>query len=317
MAQAEQIALPLSFANERHGMRILLTIFGGLVLHGVVSAACPPAGVTRADLVKLEAAEGVIADDAKRQRLAIGLLDCLGDPDPFLRDEIAFSALEGWMRAQQLDLDTLQRLRTTQLASLARPDAAGFAQPFAALVLGEVVRADRLKPHLTAAERAELVQAGTTYLRTVRDYRGFDPKEGWRHAVAHAADFMAQLARHPAVGKRDQQLMLAAIGTQLSAASAQVPAQSFQFGEGERLAVPVFELSARSELETADWDAWFNTLAVTAAERVEMSPAQLAHRHNLKSFLMPLYIKLVESKDAAQRERMLPIVQRALIALKS
>lgn len=72
-----------------------------------------------------------MADNTKRQALALGLVDCLGDPDPFLRDDIAFGMLETWMRSQKLDLSTLRSLRTSQLASLRQADAAGLAQPFA------------------------------------------------------------------------------------------------------------------------------------------------------------------------------------------
>ena len=62
---------------------------------------------------------------------------------------------------------TLQSIRATLLPRLL-PDADsnGFAQPFAALTLAEVARADRVQPFLSDAERAELVAAATTYLTT-------------------------------------------------------------------------------------------------------------------------------------------------------
>ena len=31
---------------------------------------------------------------------------------------------------------------------------------------------------------------------SVRDYRGFDAKQGWRHGVAHGADLLLQLSRN-------------------------------------------------------------------------------------------------------------------------
>jgi hypothetical protein len=289
-----------------------LIIVSGLLFPALATAACPPAGVSRAQLVELQAAQGEVADNTKRQALALGLVDCLGDPDPFLRDDIAFGMLESWMRSEKLDLATLRSLRTTQLASLKRQDAAGLAQAFAAIVLGEVARADRIKPHLSAAERTELVQAAAAYLRTVRDYRGYDEQQGWRHAVAHAADLMMELALNPALGKKDQQLILSAVAAQLWGASTHSPAQFFQYAGGERLAVPVFKLAGRADLDAAEWDAWFGALAVKPFEGGEMGPARLAHRHNRRSFLMALYISISESKDAAQRERVLPLIRREL-----
>jgi hypothetical protein len=293
-------------------MRRLLILLGGLAAHALATAACPPAGMSRAQLVPLSAAGYEVADNAKRQSLALGLVGCLGDRDPVLRDEIAFGALETWIRSGKLEQATLRSLRATQLATLKQADAAGLAQPFAAIVLGEVAYADRTEPLMSAAERSELVRAGAAYLSEVRDYRGYDQKEGWRHAVAHAADLMMELALNPALSKQDQQLILSAVATQLSAASAQNPAQFFQYSEGERMAAPVISLAGHADISAAEWDTWFSSLAITPAEHDAMLPQSMAHRHNLRSFLMTLYISLSESKDAAQRQRLLPYVRREL-----
>lgn len=295
-------------------MRIQLPVIGTLLVcvHAIAAAACPPAGASRAQLVELRAAKWEVADNARRQALALGMLDCLAEPDPGLRDDVAFESLGSWMRAQKLDPATLRSVRATQLAALKKQDTAGFAQPFAVLVLAEVARTDRINPYLTDAERAELVQGGTAYLTAVRDYRGYDEKEGWRHGVAHAADMMLQLSLNPALGKKEHQLILLAVAAQLSAAGAHSPAQSFKYGEGERLMAPVFYLARRSELDAAEWEAWFGALAISPAERAVTTQAVLARRHNLKSFLMPLYVSLSESKDEAQRARVLPYVTKAL-----
>lgn len=293
-------------------MRLVFAIAATLALHGIAGAACPPAGTSRAQLLELRPAKWEVADNARRQALALGMLDCLGDPDPILRDEIAFDSLSAWMRGQKLEPATVDRIRRSQLAALDKPDGAGFAQPFAALVLAEVARIDRIKPILGEPQRAELVAAGTRYLSNVRDYRGFDEKQGWRHGVAHASDLMMQLALNPALGKAAQQQILAAVAAQLTAAGAQSPAVFFHYGEGERLMRPVFYLARRGELDAPDWAAWCAGLALPAAERAATTQASLAHRHNLQGFLMPLYVSLNESKDVAQRERLLPAVKKAL-----
>ena len=44
---------------------------------------------------------------------------CLGDPDPAIRDGIAFEALAHWMRAGDLDADALRDMRERLLAMLA------------------------------------------------------------------------------------------------------------------------------------------------------------------------------------------------------
>ncbi len=293
-------------------MRILPAFIAVCLAHGAAFAACPPDGVSRAQLTELRAAKWEVPDNARRQALATGMLACLGDPDPVLRDEFAFESLQAWMRAQKLDTATMQTIRTALQARLKAPDAPGFAQPFAALVLADVVRADRVKPYLTDAERTDLAQAASAYVAGVRDYRGYDEKEGWRHGVAHGADLLMQLAVHPALSKKDHQSILAAIAAQLKAAGAQP--HFFQYGEGERLMAPVFYLARRAELDGADWEAWIAQLAPPPMRR-PVSQAALAYRHNLKSLLMPLYVSLSETKDAAQRARVLPFVTKALRVL--
>ncbi|MES2899622.1 MAG: DUF2785 domain-containing protein [Pseudomonadota bacterium] len=289
-------------------MHKLLTLSFALTMHGVATAACPP----RAQLQELREAKFVVADGAKRQVLALALQDCLGERDPFVRDEVAFAALSSWMRGAALEAHTLRRLRVTQLARLGVRDSDGFAQPFAALALSEVARTDRIKPYLSEAERAELVQAGSAYLSAERDYRGYDAKDGWRHGVPHGADLMRQLAANPLVGKKAQQQILAAVAAQVMGASAHTPTQSFHSFEGDRLANPVFALATRSDFDAAEWDAWFSSLAITPAERSGDAVALVARMHNLSAFLMPLYVTLSETKDLAARERMLPAVAKAL-----
>ncbi len=293
-------------------MRYLLSLIGALTIHSAALATCPPAGFTRSELVELQAANGEVADSAKRQALAIELLACLGESDSVLREQTAFPLLMTWMRTDKLELATLQTLRVSQIAALKKYDSAGLTQPFAALVLAELVRADRTKPFMNEKEIKEIVQVGTTYLSTVRDYRGHDEKEGWRHAVPHVSDLMSQLARHQAVGKTEQKLILAAIATQLYAAGAQSPPQYYHYFEGPRMGWAVFHLAVRSDIPAAEWEAWFGAFTVTRAEQEASKPELFARYHNMRSFLMPLYISLVEAKDAAPRDRIMPFVTKAV-----
>lgn len=284
---------------------VLLTVGGAF-------AGCPPDATGREALVALKAAGWKGVDDARRQSLAIELVDCLGSPDPLLRDELAFDALAHWSRARELQPATLQAMRATLLERL-RPEArdgAGFGQPFAALALAEIARADRLQPFLSAQERAALVDAASGYLAGVRDYRGFDEREGWRHGVAHGADLVLQLALHPALDRAQIDALLAAIAAQVMP-----PAHFYIYGEGDRLMTPVFYIGRRGLLSEADWRAWFARLA---ARRIPASPptqASLAAQHDLAAFLLPLYASLRESGTPEMQAAMLPAVTAAIKTL--
>src|SRR5690606_23439512 len=75
-----------------------------------VQAACPPVGHGRGSLAALRGAGFEVAE-TQREALAFGLLECLGDPDPVLRDGIAYEALMHWLRADAFAPPVLRRLR--------------------------------------------------------------------------------------------------------------------------------------------------------------------------------------------------------------
>jgi hypothetical protein len=83
--------------------RLMILLLIGLGLQARVSS-CPPPGRDRAALETLKSKGFEVSDDAERQSLALALVACLSDPDPALRDGIAFEAYYTWMRAKKLDL---------------------------------------------------------------------------------------------------------------------------------------------------------------------------------------------------------------------
>jgi hypothetical protein len=279
---------------------------------GVAGASCPPGTTTKLALQVLKQVEWKVAGDNARQALALALLDCLASPDPELRDGIAFDAISRWARAKALTPATLQTIRTTLLPRL-RPDADsnGFAQPFAALTLAEVARADRVHPFLSDAERGELVRAATTYVTTLSDYRGFDASEGWRHGVAHGADLLLQLSLNLALDRAQLDAILAAVASQVMPANGHF----YVYGEGERLMAPVFYVGRRGALSGAEWSEWFARLAARRPTSARPTQASLAANHDLAAFLLPLYASLRESGTPEMQAQMLPGVTAALKAL--
>lgn len=277
-----------------------------------VSAACPPGGYDTASLQALKAQAFELPNAKARATLAVGLLDCLGDPDPKLRDGIAYEALSTWMRKDRLAPQTLRALRDRLVPMLDDVDPDGFRRPFAALVLSELARTDRISPWLSAGERAQLVTAAADYLRGVDDYRGFDEREGWRHGVAHGADFVLQLALNPALDRAQLDALRSAVAGQVAPAGA----HSYVHGEPLRLARPILFIAARGLHDEADWQAWFTALAAPAPlpdwEAAFTSDAGLARRHNTVAFLTALYTIAQENDDATARTHLLPGLRSAL-----
>ena len=268
-------------------------------------AACPPAGYTPEQV-------RAAAPGPALQPLALELLDCLSNPNPALRDDLAFEQLSSWIRAKAIDTVALQIMRQRLLPALRSKDEAGFTAPFAALALSEVARADRIDPFLTPAERSDLLEQAANYLSTLTDRRGFDAVGGWRHGVAHGADLLMQLSLNSELDAKQQQRILQAVATQVLADGK----QAYVFGEGQRLARPALFAALRSDIDSAGWAAWLTTtLAPLGPPGTPIDAARLVRFHNAREFLWPLYFSIAELKDEAARQRLLPAVAQALKSL--
>lgn len=282
----------------------------GLFWHMQAQAHCPPAPHSLASLQTLKTQQWQVEDANQRQAYALALLSCLSDPNPQLRDGIAFEALSHWMRQALLTTGTLHTIRQILLSQVnqsAHDDELGLRAPFAALVLAEVARVDRRTPFLSDAQREETLQSAASFLSSTKDYRGYDDKEGWRHRIAHGADWIMQLSLHPALTLAQQQKLLAALAPQIANEE-----HFYIYGEGARLAAPVLYLAMRSQLTPEQWRDWFVALAPANNAANTTTQKSLARRHNLTAFLSALYVSLQESKQTAVKEKLLPLVVDAI-----
>jgi hypothetical protein len=281
--------------------------------HAAQAQCLPAAGVSRSDLDALKAAEWQLADDVRRNALARALTGCLGDPDPTLRDGIAFEAHAHWLRARQLSNETMLWLADDLERRLTAPEGAGFERPFAALVLSEVARADRIEAYMTPARREQLVSAAIAYFTSVRDYRGFDEREGWRHGVAHGSDLLLQLTLNPALGRPELARIRDAVATQISPSE-----HAYVFGESERMMAPILFMARRGVFSEAEWTAWLTQVASPAPfdswDGTFTSETKLRKRHNATAFVTLLYVNARLSENTAD-DALLPGAEAALRTL--
>ena len=291
-------------------MRLMLIVL--LMLAVAPAMACPPPGYDKPALQALKENGFAVADPARRRELAQALVGCLGNPDPELRDGIAFEALSQWMRADAFDAAQMGALRDRLYGLLDGPEGEGYARPFAALVLSEVARTDRIKPWMSAAERAAMVDKAAAYVEGVRDYRGYDDVQGWRHGVAHGADWLMQLALNPALDRAQADRILAAVVAQAVPASG----HAYVFGEPERLARPVLFVAQRGLHSDAEWAAWFAALVprIGDAKQAYRNVAWLARRHDLSGLLQNIYLQAGNSQDPKIRT-LQPAVLAAIKAI--
>ena len=234
------------------------------------------------------------------------LADCLSDPDPGIRDGIAFEGLSKLLRSGSVDAAALGGLRDRLLVVVARGGTA-LQTSFPALTLAEVARTDRLKPWMTDADRQQLVDAAAHFLNSISDYRAFTQAEGYFHSVAHGADFVLQLALNAAVTKPQLDRLLAAIATQVAP---QDPAVAYWAGEPDRLARAVIFIAQRKLHSDEEWKAWFATVMnprpLAAWDAAFKTEAGIRKRHNARAFLLSVFATASTSDDGGIRQLSTP-----------
>lgn len=281
----------------------------------VQAATCNPLGLDKAALMQLKEQGYEIADPARREHFALELVECLGDPDPQIRDGIAFEGFVTLLRGKQLRPETIRTLLSTMTGQLAsdNEDPLGFRKPFLALSLAEVARTDRIEPIFSDIERSELVATATNYMRSINDYRGFNAEEGWRHAIAHTADLQMQLTLNTLVTQEELIQIRNSIATQVAPAGEHF----YVYGENERLARPILFIASRDAFTEQQWIDWFTTLAVADPYEnwndVFSSQAGLAKLHNSRAFAEAIYVSAVGSDQLGLQS----VAAGALVLLKA
>ena len=245
--------------------------------------------------------------------IALSLATCLADPDPDIRDGLAYEGFVSLLRERKLPLEARLELAAELNTMMAAPDEAGFTAPFAVLVLAEVIRTGRVEQDFSDGVRINLVQSAADYMMSITDYRGYVDGEGWRHGIAHAADALMQAALDPANGYDAHLTILEAIKAQIAPVE-----HAYVFGEPQRLARPVLYVAAAGALSADDWTAWFADITdpfplESWAEAYE-SEAGLRRLHNLKAFLYAIYpgAALTQNPDIAALR---PLIETAIVQL--
>jgi hypothetical protein len=232
----------------------------------------------------------------------IALVACLGDPDPAIRDKIAFERLSTELRRGAVDREDLAEIGARLFTLVAEPDPRGFQRSFAILTLAEVARTDRIKPWMTDGDRDLFVNTAASYLTTLTDYRAFNDKEGFRHGVAHGADFVLQLALNPAITKPQLDKLLAAISTQIAPKD---PSVAYWAGEPDRLARAVLFIAQRKLHTEAEWTAWFTRVMdpkpLAAWDAAFSSEIGIRKHHNTRAFLLSVFASANTSEDTGIR----------------
>jgi hypothetical protein len=246
--------------------------------------------------------------------LTAELATMLGDPDPYLRDGIAYPTLAAWVSDGVYD-DLLGGLGDGMTAGLTvglgeQGTDTVFRRSFSALVLAEIIERNN---RLDAASEDTVIRWGDRvagWLVRERDLRGFVPGKGWAHAVAHGADALGALAASDSMGALELTVLLDVIADRLLA-----PTDArLVHGEDDRLALATMRILRRDVVALDLLEPWVARLAAEAApapDAGERDPYRVTG--NVQGYLRALHLQLaLAPHPPACRSDLLLVVMDAL-----
>jgi hypothetical protein len=197
----------------------------------------------------------------------------LGSKDPELRDDLAYTIVDVWIKRQKdLSAGQLNFLADEWRSNLREQIGESgndsiLKRSFSALCLASLAERDLKMPFLGEQRYRQSLESGLAYLKDERDLRGFDPVLGWIHATAHTADLLAALAENSLLHIEDQSRILEAISTRINSAH-----EIFSYGEQDRLARVAATIALRKDCDTANFEKWLNRLDESDLRAFKDSP---------------------------------------------
>lgn len=182
--------------------------------------------------------------DADLDTITAELAQCLGHPDPEIRDGAPYVVLRTLIERDVIAGERRLALGDTMAGRFTHPELQ--ARTFAPLVLDMIVSRGDL--------RAGWVDAFAEWFPTEADLRGHDAELGWLHAVAHGADLLGAFGGHP--GVRPERML------GLAAARLVAPTEFvWREREEDRLADAIVATLCRADLDPDDRVAWLAEVA--------------------------------------------------------
>jgi len=243
--------------------------------------------------------ERVVADGyrvphgAALDDLTTDLVTMLGDADPRVRDDIAYSVLSAWIADGVYD-ELLAGLGDGLVIGLRfglGDDGTDtvLRRSFSAVCLAGVVARDNMVHTLHPTTVLTWADRSVAWFLAERDLRGWVPDRGLANAVGHGADLLATLAAARHLGTEELKVLLDVIAERLL-----IPTDHrFSAGEDDRLAFATMSLLHRDRISVDVLERWLERLAGIWAEPVGPNQREPATRANAVAFARALHLQLL------------------------
>ncbi|WP_345788898.1 DUF2785 domain-containing protein [Filibacter tadaridae] len=239
----------------------------------------------------------ILADECRQEMLLN-----IGSSDGHLRDKLIYQSFVKLIYSNQLNPNEIQSLLETVTGEsylFHRIGESGtdsvFTRSFSVLVIAAIIEYDVQNKIVSPAIIQHTAKQAIRYMMEEKDTRGFIPQKGWAHAIAHGADALDALAKHPFIQKEDINQILCAIKHSLFL---QV---DYLDEEEERLAIIIASLLEYQNVEE-EVQLWIKELTEMVERSLYENKGSIDAYHvqrTVKNFLKSVYVML-NSKEIGE-----------------
>nr|WP_246400522.1 DUF2785 domain-containing protein [Jiangella mangrovi] len=243
----------------------------------------------------------------------------LGDPDPHVRDDIARSVLQTWIREGVYD-ELLIGLGDGLVLGLKKglgeegTDSV-LRRSFSASVLSEVIARDNVTHGLHPAAVLTWADQAVGWFLGERDLRGWTPAQGWANAVVHGSDVLGALSASRHLGADELRVLLDVVAERLTTPTR----HRFSAGEEQRLAYASMSILHRDLVAIDSLEGWLERLSQAWQEDSRPPSKRAAARENTLDYLRALHLQLLlgvqgtPAQNAASTVKAMPAVRSDLM----
>lgn len=243
------------------------------------------------------------------------MLHQIGCTDPVLRDDLIYTTFGKLVTEDFLTKEQLTYLLNTCLDDehlFCRIEERGtdsvFTRSFSILVVALILEKDREARFLSDNQMAVVREACFRYLREEQDTRGYVEIKGWGHSIAHGADALTEIIRHPLfdIGKMDECL-------EVIQECLFKEATTYVDDEDERLLFAVEALLDRG-LKEQDLSNWIELLSTELNDLFQQKGYSVNFFHtkgNVLRFMKSCYFRLIMKGEFLETRSMIEkVVER-------
>lgn len=234
-------------------------------------------------------ANGAVWPPSSAGRLAEALLENFSSPDPQLRDTLSLNLMDRLIEEGLLTMG--EQVALLQAAMDDRHLFAGigetgtdsvFGRSFSVLVVPMVLGSDLRDAELPEEIVIWALNRVVAYAAAERDWRGYVADKGWAHAVAHTADALSVVGRHPQTPATRVPEVLSTIH---DLATLPFP---LGYREDDRLAFAACQLMESGRLSVEAIQAWLDSFQLLTGQDGQ---TQTLSGANAEHFLRSLYFR--------------------------